>query len=144
VLFLWGISLQAAPGESIAAPMAAGLAGSATAIILVLILFKSTAHIPISTFLRISSILLIVMAGGMLAAGTGRLVAMGILPPIIFQTWDTSRILNEHSYFGGMLADFLGYRSKPPLIMILTVSVYLTGMFLLLRRAEQSGKKPAH
>ena len=144
VLFLWGISLQSAPGESITAPMVAGLAGSATAILLVIILFKSTAHIPISTFLKISSILLIVMAGGMLAAGTGRLVAMGILPPIIFQTWDTSRILNEHSYFGGMLADFLGYRSKPPLIMILTVSVYLTGMFLLLRRAEQAGKKPAH
>jgi len=144
VLFLWGISLQSGPGESVTAPMLAGLAGSATAILLVVVLFRTTKHIPISTFLRISSVLLIIMAGGMLAAGTGRLVSMGILPPIIFQTWDTSRILSEHSYFGGMVADFLGYRSKPPLIMILTVSIYLTGMFLLLRRAEQSGKKPAH
>lgn len=143
VLFLWGISLQSAPGESVTGPMLAGLAGSATAIMLVVILFKSTKHIPVSTFLRISSFLLIIMAGGMLAAGTGRLVAMGILPPIIFQTWDTSKILNEHSFFGGMFADFLGYRSKPPLIMILAVSIYLAGMFMLLRRAEQSGKKPA-
>jgi high-affinity iron transporter len=143
VLFLWGISLQSSPGESVTGPMIAGLSGSATAIMLVVILFKSSKHIPVSTFLRISSFLLIVMAGGLLAAGTGRLVAMGILPPIIFQTWDTSRILNEHSFFGGMFADFLGYRSKPPLIMILSVSIYLAGMFVLMRRAEQSGKKPS-
>ncbi len=144
VLFLWGLSLQSGPGQAAGPSLLAGLSGTATGILIVYLLFKSTARIPIGTFLRISSVLLVIMAGGMLAAGTGRLVAMGVLPPLIFQTWDTSRILNEHSYVGGMVADFFGYRSKPPLIMVLTVSAYLAGMLILLRRAEQSGKKPSH
>ncbi|MHB8543056.1 MAG: FTR1 family iron permease [Leptospirales bacterium] len=138
ILFLWGIALQEGTSQSSWIPLMEGLGGVLTGVLLVVALFTGFSKIPLNLFFRITSGLLILMAAGMISSGVGRLISMGVLSPIVFQVWDSSRILNEHTILGTLMADFFGYRARPSLMTLLTVWGYLLIMFLWLRHSTQS------
>lgn len=135
ILFLWGIALQDTNNQSSWVPLMEGLAGVVTGILLVVALFTGFSKIPLTLFFRITSGLLILMAAGMISSGVGRLISLGVLSPIVFQVWDSSGILNEHTILGSLMADFFGYRARPSLMTLLTVWGYLLIMFLWLRHS---------
>ncbi len=142
ILFLWGIALQEGTGQNAWSPFLEGLGGVATGILLVIALFSGFSKIPLALFFRITSTLLILMAAGMISSGVGRLISMGVLSPIVFQVWDSSQILNDHTLLGTLMADFFGYRARPSLMTLLTVWGYLLFMFLWLRRLSHPRSTP--
>ncbi|MHB1286044.1 MAG: FTR1 family iron permease [Leptospirales bacterium] len=142
ILFLWGIALQEGTAQNGWSPFLEGLAGVATGILLVIALFSGFSKIPLTLFFRITSTLLILMAAGMISSGVGRLISMGVLSPIVFQVWDSSQILNDHTLLGTLMADFFGYRARPSLMTLLTVWGYLLFMFLWLRRLSHPRPAP--
>lgn len=142
ILFLWGIALQEGTGQSSWLPLLEGAGGVVTGILLVAALFSGFSKIPLTLFFRITSTLLILMAAGMISSGVGRLISLGVLSPIVFQVWDSSRILNEHTILGTLMADFFGYRARPSLMTLLTVWGYLLIMFFWLRRTTHPGPEP--
>jgi len=127
ILFLWGIVTQS--GESGTSELAFGILGVLAGIGIVVLIFTGLVRIPLDKFFSITSVLLIFFAAGMVSAGGGRLVMIGALPPLVSQVWDTSRILPEHTLFGGFMADFFGYRARPSLIVVLATFAY-TGIML--------------
>ena len=142
ILFLWGVSLQA--GSRLPwLPFAEGVSGVLTGILIVVALFKGFSRIPLGLFFKITSVLLILMAAGMISSGIGRLISLGAVSPIVFQVWDSSRILNEHTLFGSLMADFFGYRARPSLMTILTVWGYLAFMFSWLWRMSHTRQEPS-
>lgn len=143
ILFLWGISLQAGDAHVYWLPFAEGLSGVVSGIFIVVALFKGFSRIPLSHFFKITSVLLILMAGGMIASGIGRLISLGAISPIVFQIWDSSRILSEHTLFGSLMADFFGYRARPSLMMVLAVWGYLAFMFAWLWRMTHERQEPS-
>jgi len=130
ILFLWGIATQMGEQGSLSLELFEGLLGLGAGIGLVVLLFTGLVRIPLQAFFSATSLLLILFAAGMISAGVGRLVMIGVLPPIVSQIWDSSRILNEHNLMGGFLADFFGYRSRPSLIVVLLTFSYMAAMTL--------------
>lgn len=143
ILFLWGVALQTAGSQLYWLPFAEGISGVLTGILIVVALFKGFSRIPLGLFFKITSVLLILMAAGMISSGIGRLISLGAVSPIVFQVWDSSRILNEHTLFGSLMADFFGYRARPSLMTILSVWGYLAFMFAWLWRMSHSRQEPS-
>ena len=92
-------------------------------------------------FFRISETLLLLLAGALLVGGIEKLIALGVLPPLVDPVWDTSWLLDDSSRLGGLLASFTGYRAKPALQPVLALAAYWIAVPLLLRRGH--AKPPA-
>ena len=92
-------------------------------------------------FFRISETLLLLLAGALLVGGIEKLIALGVLPPLVDPVWDTSWLLDDSSRLGGLLASFTGYRAKPALLPGLALAADWSAVPLLLRRGH--AKPPA-
>jgi high-affinity iron transporter len=79
-------------------------------------------------------VILILMAAGMLAAGVGKLIALGLLPPLVEPIWDSSWLLDEGRLIGSLVAGLFGYRSSPSLMQFLAYLMYFPLVWLMLRR----------
>ena len=75
----------------------------------------AAARCPWRTFFRISEILLLLLAGGLLVTGLEKLIALGVLPPLADQLWDTTALLDDSTRLGGFIAAMTGYRAQPAL-----------------------------
>ena len=122
VLFLWGLTSQAnVTGWS---GVSGGLLGVLTAGALGWAIFRGGRQLSLSRFFTITSLLLLVVAAGLVSSGIGRLVGLGFLPgsdPV----WDTSALLGDDSLVGGFLGGLVGYRARPTTLEVLGYASYL-------------------
>lgn len=123
VLFLWGLLTQfeASSGWLALGGAAAGLAGAA---VLGWAVFQGGRRLSIQHFFAATSVLLLFLAGGLFAGGVGRLQGVGVLPagdPV----WDTSWLLDDHGFVGGLLAGLVGYRARPTALEIAAYVLYI-------------------
>jgi high-affinity iron transporter len=136
VLFLWGIVVQSGTGLEVAPLVAAGLAGAALAVGTAWLFFRGFAFLRLQTFFRVTGVLLLLVAAGLLASGVNKLIGLGYLPPIVPQVWNTAWLVRDGSPLGALLSALVGYRSRPSLLEVLTFGVYFPPMLWALRRAE--------
>lgn len=125
ILFLWGLITQLEDSSGWLALMgaAAGLVGAA---MLGWVVFQGGRRLSIPGFFAATSLLLLLLAGGLFSAGVGRLQGLGVLPggdPL----WDTSWLLDDHGTLGGLLAGLLGYRARPTALEMAAYVTYLVG-----------------
>jgi high-affinity iron transporter len=73
------------------------------------------------------SVLLIVMAAGLLVGGVGEFQGLGLLPTGIAPLWSTRAIVSETSIVGGLLGSVFGYVDSPNLVQVVTWIAYLAG-----------------
>ena len=116
VLFLWGLFLQGGAGQSVGLAVTGGFLGIAVGILMTWAFFKGFGHLDLKPFFRVSGVILIFMAAGMLATGFGHLIAAGLVPGVVEPVWDTSWLLSERSFVGSLAAGIFGYRSHPSLV----------------------------
>ena len=146
VLFLWGLltQLEESSGWLSLLGGAAGLAGAA---VLGWAVFQGGRRLSIQGFFAATSVLLLFLAGGLVASGVGRLQGLGVLPagdPL----WDTSWLLDDQSTVGSLLAGLVGYRARPTALevggYVLYVVVAGTLFFpaLVRRRARRASDVP--
>jgi high-affinity iron transporter len=111
VLFLWGLMTQAASmsGWSSAAGAVLGVAAASA---LGWAIFRGGKHVSLQRFFAVTSVLLLLLAGGMFSTGVGKLEALGALPQSS-TLWDTSFVLSDRSLVGGFLGGLVGYRARP-------------------------------
>jgi len=88
-------------------------------------------------FFRVSEILLLLLAGGLLVSAVDKLIALDVLPALVDPAWDTSAILDDSGRLGGLLASLTGYRARPALLPLLALGVYWAAMVTFLRRASR-------
>ncbi|HSG04917.1 MAG TPA: FTR1 family protein, partial [Nitrospiria bacterium] len=108
VLFIWGLFLQGAAGESVGAAVTGGFFGIGLGVLMAWLFFKGFGHLDLRIFFRISGIILLFMAAGMLSSGIGKLVANGWVPGLIEPIWNTSWILSERSVIGSLFSGLFG------------------------------------
>jgi len=130
VLFLWGILAQAGSGSGWSS-LAGGVAGVAAAAGLGLAIFRGGRHVSLQRFFRLTTILIMLLAAGLLSSGVGRLQGLGILP-VAQPLWDTSWLLGDTSTVGGFLSGLVGYRAQPTLPEISAYALYLVSAGILL------------
>ncbi|MHA1835343.1 MAG: FTR1 family iron permease [Candidatus Odinarchaeia archaeon] len=101
-----------------------------------LIILKSSIKINTKKFFKITSIILLIMAAGMLAIGINELQEAGIIPTIIEHVYDISYILDENSTLGSILKTLLGYNSNPSLIELSSYLVFLITIILYFKKSS--------
>ena len=142
VLFLWGVVVQRADASA-PALLAAGVAGAGLAVATAWLFFRGFAFLNLQTFFRVTGILLLLVAAGLLTAGVNKLIGLGYLSPIKPQVWNTAWLLREDSLLGALLGALIGYRSRPSLLEVLAFSAYLPAMGWALHRADLAARGAA-
>lgn len=104
--------------------------GLSSAVLLGWTIFKSTSRLNLQVFFRITNILLILFAAGLVAYGVHELNEAGWIPGIIEHVWDVNHILNEKSQVGLILKALFGYNGNPSLTEVIAYALYFGLLFI--------------
>ena len=97
-----------------------------------------TRFLDLRRFFKVTTILLIVFAAGMVGRATIALQAGGLLPGTI-SVWDTSRVLPDNTPVGAAFSALVGYTARPSLLQVMFVLGYLA--LVLTLYADISGNR---
>jgi len=145
VVFLYGLGLGAG-GTTLLGVIAAAAAGFALAAMSGWVIARGARFLSYRVLFRTSEILLLLIAGSLLAAGIDRMIGMDWLPSqldpaLLDPFWDTSALLDDRRGAGRVLADFLGYRARPSGILLIAYAAFWT---LTLGGLAYLGRVPQH
>ncbi|MBI1976014.1 MAG: FTR1 family iron permease [Candidatus Omnitrophica bacterium] len=132
VLFLKAISLQGGGVVS----FWGGLFGFSLAVTIAALLFFGGKKIPMRALFRGTGLLILVIAGGLLAYGVHELEEIGWINPIIYPIWNINPILNEKQGIGSFLKALFGYNGNPSLTEVIVYWSYLIGITFLLKERK--------
>ncbi|MGE5469303.1 MAG: FTR1 family iron permease [Bacteroidota bacterium] len=131
VIFLYGMSQEGDLSGLLLGAVSGFAAAGGTAWLAA----KSLARLNIGLLLRLSSILLLILASALLIAAIDRLIGAGWLPPLLDPVWDSSRLLDDTTKGGKLIADFSGYRARPALSSLLAWAAYWGVVIVAWRRS---------
>jgi high-affinity iron transporter len=92
-------------------------------------------------FFKVTGVLLILFAAGLVAHGVHELNEAGIIPAIIDPIWNTNVIIPETSFVGVILKTLFGYNATPTLTEMLAYFGYLAAVLIGLKFANQRAEK---
>jgi high-affinity iron transporter len=143
VLFLWGVVVESA-GVGRLPLVLAGLTGAGLAVGTAWLFFRGFRFLDLQTFFRVTGVLLLLVAAGLLTSAVNRLIGLGYLSPLVPQVWNTAWLVRDESPLGRLLAALVGYRSCPSLLEVLAYCAYFPPVVWALRRAQAmpAGRSP--
>jgi high-affinity iron transporter len=115
--------------------------GLITTAILAWVLFSSLVKLNLSSFFRVTGILLILFAAGLVAHGVHELNEAGWIPSVIDHVWDVNPILDEKSFAGEILKALFGYNGNPSLTEVATYLGYIIFVVFGFRRQQMNTAK---
>jgi len=119
-LFLTAAAFSATPAQTL---IGGGL-GLALAVVVGWLLFVVSVRLDVQAFFRVTSVLLILFAAGLVAHGVHELQEAGVLPVIVGHVWDVNPILDENSTVGSILKALFGYNGNPSLLEVVSYVTY--------------------
>lgn len=125
-------------GASPASAAAGALLGIASAVFVGALLYRGVVKLNLGQFFRVTNVLLLFFAAGMVGLGVHELIEAGVLPAIVDPLWDINPVLNESSTFGELLKSLFGYRGNPALTEVIAYAGYLALIGWALTRARRS------
>ncbi len=131
VLFLSALSYNGQPLS-----LAGGVLGMALAIALIALLITGARRVPLHIFFRYTSLLLIVIAAGLLGSAIATLQGAGFRLGPAAPLFDVSSILPDTSGVGVFLRGLFGYNATPTPPQFALWAVYLVVAVLLWRRGN--------
>lgn len=135
VVFLYGLGIEAEGGQRLAMLLAAAC-GLGLAALTAVLIARGARFLNYRTLFRASEILLLVIAGALLAGAIDRMIGLDWLPPLADPVWDSSPLIDDATGPGRLLADFLGYRARPTGILLLALAAYWLVVIWRLKRME--------
>ena len=111
--------------------------GLGTSILLGWSLFATTVRLDLRRFFRVTGILLILFAAGLVAYGVHEFNEAGLIPPLIEHVWNVNGLLDENSVLGSMLKSLFGYNGNPSLSEVLAYLSYFIAIYAGLRRSRR-------
>jgi high-affinity iron transporter len=123
VVFLYGMGLERDGGDLLAL-LGAAAAGLAIAAATGWLVTRGARFLSYRVLFGASEILLLLIAGALLAAGIDRMIGLDWLPPLLDPVWDTSALLDDGSGAGRLLADFVGYRARPSASLLIAYAAF--------------------
>ena len=136
-LFIW--ASMNSTGDGIPA-LGSAFTGIGVAVILGWIIYRGLLQISLGTFFQWTSLILIVVAAGILAYGVHEFQEVGLLPagaPV----YDATAWLGKETVIGSLLYGLFSYRANPSLLELITWVLYLaptlTVFITMTRRANR-------
>lgn len=121
-----------------ASTLVGALLGLTAAIALGWLLSTAALRLNLGQFFRVTGILLILFAAGLVAHGVHELNEAGWIPAVIEHVWDTNSLLDENSVAGSLLKALFGYNGNPSLTEVLAYLAYLLAVLAGLRVAGRA------
>jgi high-affinity iron transporter len=121
VLFLTAAAFNANPTQT----LIGGALGLLVAIVLGWLMFAAGKQLNIRAFFRVTGVLLLVFAAGLVAHGVHELQEAALLPTLIEHVWDINSTLNENGTLGTFLKALFGYNGNPSLLEVIVYVAYL-------------------
>jgi len=134
VLFL----TAATSGATSAQVLIGGIVGLMVAAVLGWLTFAVGNRLNVSAFFRVTGVLLILFAAGLVAGGVHELQEAGVLSVIVEHVWDVNHILSERVGLGMFLKALFGYNGNPSLLEVVAYGVYFILMGVLGRRQRRT------
>lgn len=110
--------------------------GLLTVIILAWVLFNSLLKLNLGSFFRVTGVLLILFAAGLVAHGVHELNEVGWIPAVIEHLYDINSILDEDSFAGELLKALFGYNGNPSLTEVIAYLGYFVLVGFGFRRQQ--------
>lgn len=121
----------------------AGVAGGlATAALLAWLLFATTLRLDVRRFFTVTSILLVLFAGGLVAKGVHEFNEVGWVPSLGDPVWNSHALLNGHSAIGTVARTLFGYTSHPSLAAVVGYAGYLAVVSIVALTAARRRRTP--
>jgi high-affinity iron transporter len=98
--------------------------GLATAVLVGYMIYASTMKLNLRTFFKVTSVLLLLIAAGLLSHGIHEFQEAGLLFTLSETVWDTNPILDENSTLGELLKAVFGYNGNPSLLEVIGYWAY--------------------
>jgi high-affinity iron transporter len=143
-VFLGGIALSSG-----ALDFGAALAGALAAGLLAYALFRQAIRLDLQNFFKITSILLALLAAGLLSQGVHELQEAGAMPASVEHIYDITPqvepgqgypLLHEKGAVGGALKILVGYSTAPSLEQAASYALYLAAAYAAYHRIESRGR----
>lgn len=131
-LFLTAAAFTATAG----ATLIGGGLGLLTAVVSGWVLFATTNQLNVRVFFRVTSVLLIFFAAGLVAHAVHEFNEVGWIPTIVEHVWDLNSVQDEDSNVGQILKAVLGYNGNPSLTEVLAYGTYWIGVSLAFWRTR--------
>ena len=138
VLFIQGLVATESAGRVLSG-VALGAAGG---IAVGALLYVGLVRIPIRHFFRVTGWLIVLVAAGLAANAARFLEQANVLPALVPQMWDTSRVLTESSVPGQLLHVLIGYTARPSGLQVVFYAVTLAVLVVAGRMRSMSPSPP--
>jgi len=127
VLFLIAAGLAGGAWQS----LAGAALGLGSAALLGWGVYTSSYHLDLRQFFRVTNLLLMLFAAGLVGHGVHEFVEAGLLPALRDPLYDVNFLLNEKHVAGQLLTALFGYNANPTLSETLAYALYLLAAALL-------------
>jgi len=142
VVFIYGI-LSAGVMGSLPAGILAGLTGFMLAAVTYALLRTGSSIVSWRLFFRVSEIVLLFLACGLLMTGIDGLINLDILPRLSRTLWNTNFLLSDGTTAGGFFASMTGYRARPNLMQLIAVCGYWITILAVIYRPRKGSLSSA-
>ena len=133
-----------AAGQGNTQPLIGWAIGLGAAVLLGFGIYKGAVKINLATFFRYTGILLVVVAGGILAYGLHDLQEAGVLPGLNALAFDVSHVIAPDSWYGALLKGIFNFSPQTTWLQAVAWLVYVgTVLTLFLRPVAVPPRTPA-
>lgn len=101
------------------------LIGLLSACLLGYLIYSSTIRLNLQRFFKVTGLILILFAAGLIAHSVAEFNEAGIIPAIISPIWNLNSLLDDHSIVGLIFSTLFGYHGSPSLTEALGYSAYI-------------------
>lgn len=129
--------------ETTVEPLLAALAGIAVAIVLGYLIYRGALSINLTWFFTVTGVLLILVAGGVLAYGIHDLQEIEVLPGLGNTLYDISGTLDPNAWYGALLGGMFNFTPAPTVLEAVAWVLYVVPVTFLYLRAIHGRTHPA-
>lgn len=135
-------SVQTAQGET-ALPLLGFTIGILIAVALAWLLYRGALRFDLGKFFKITGVLLVFVAAGVLGYGLHDLQEGGFLPGLSTLAFDASGVLPETSWYGTLLKGIFNYSQQTTLLQAIAWVAYVAIVLPLFLRPARAGATPS-
>lgn len=120
--------------ESSSAQLIGGFLGLAAAVAIGIAFFAGSSRIDLRAFFRLTGVLIILFAAGLVSKAVHEFQELGLLPTIAEHIWDLGILDPSSSTPGRFLGSLFGWTPRPSLLMALAYAAYLIPVLIMFLR----------
>ncbi len=120
--------------ESSSSQIVGGLLGLAAAVVIGILFYAGSSHIDIRAFFRLTGVLIILFAAGLVSKAVHEFQELGLLPTVSEHVWDLGILDPSAGTTGRFLGSLFGWTPRPSLLMAVAYAAYLVPVLIVFLR----------